>query len=499
MALFSNLRKNGDSLAAAIAGFCIIIFLSRHGGIGVSPDSVFYMSVAENLCTHHELKDFSQLTLVDFPAFYPFFLQFVMLITGLKPLLFGPWLNAFLFGLVIYLCGTMMNRFSFRHRWYKPAMLSCIVLSPSLQEIYSMIWSETLFIVLLLLLMMSLYHYYRLRSLRWLLTLGLLSGLAFITRYAGISFVITVGFLLLVSPGLPLRRRLLHLLVFAPVSAVLPAINLMHNVRASGTLTGYREEALRGLWDNLSDAGLVFDDWLPFLKHYPAVAPVVAILLITAFGLTWLWRLWRNRQFDSYENIATGFFLSYTLFMVISASLSRYQPLDNRLLCPVFIPMLWGIGGWLMQATQTAGRRKKTAIAASLLFFACFQYDQVSEDLSTWTDIRYAGIPGYTEDQWRKSATVQYIQKNKSLFRYGFGLYSNAHDAIWFFTGMKAELLPHNDFPKDVKQFLDEKHCYVVWFDDGYNPDLVGLEFITQVKKMRLLAKLEDGAVYETE
>ena len=498
MAWFAYLRKNGDSLIAAAAGFCIIILLARHGGIGISPDSVTYMSVAENLHSHHELKDFSQLALIDFPPFYPLFLQFVMTVTGMKPLLFAPGLNAFLFALVIYSCGVMMNRFSFYNRWYKIALLSCIVLSPSLQEIYSMLWSETLFIVLLLLLIITLYHYYRSRSILLLLLLGLLAGLACITRYAGIAFFVTAAFLLLVSPGLPIRKRLLHFLVFVAVSACLPAINLVHNRHASGTLTGYREEAIRSVWDNISDTGAVFCQWLPFLRKYPAAAPVVALLLIIALGLGWIWRLWRKRQFDSYENITTGFFLSYTLFMIISASLSRYQPLDNRLLCPVFIPLLWSIGGWLMAAIQMAGRWKKIWIAVGLLFFACFQYSQVRDDLETWTDIRYAGIPGYTEDQWQHSPTVLYIQKNKAAFRYGFGMYSNANDAIWFFTGMKAELLPHTDFGNDVKEFLTEKHCYVVWFNDGYNPDLAGLDFIINEKKMQLVEQLPDGAVYIT-
>jgi len=493
------LRKNGDSLIAAAAGFCLIIFLTRHGGIGISPDAVSYMSAAENLYHHRGLKDFSQLTMVDFPAGYPIFLQCIMLLTGATPLLYGPWLNAFLFALVIYTCGSMMNCFSYSNRWYKAALLSCIVLSPSLQEIYSMLWSETLFIVLLLLLMAVLHYYYRSRSLPLLLALGLLSGLACVTRYAGIAFVITIGFLLLVSPGRPLRKKLLHFFVFVSVSALLPAINLLHNARVSGTLTGYREEAIRGIGDNLSDTGWVFCNWLPFLKQFPAIAPVLALLLIAAFGCRWLWRLLRNRQFDSYENIATGFFLSYTLFMILSASLSRYQPLDNRLLCPVFIPLLWSIGGWLMEAIQAARRRRKLWIALALLLLVCFQYGQITEDKETWTDIRYAGIPGYTEDQWRHSPIVRYIQQNKALFRPGFGIYSNANDAVWFFTGMKAELLPHNDFPNDVKQFFDEKHCYVVWFDDGYNPDLAGLDFITRVKKMKLLVRLPDGAIYETE
>src|SRR4051794_23396474 len=116
MTWFAYLRKNGDSLIAAAAGFCIIILLTRHSGIGISPDSVIYMSVADNLHNHHALKDFDQLPLIDFPPLYPLFLQGVMTITGMKPLLFGPGLNAFLFALIIYTCGVMMNRFSFYNR-----------------------------------------------------------------------------------------------------------------------------------------------------------------------------------------------------------------------------------------------------------------------------------------------------------------------------------------------------------------------------------------------
>ena len=48
--------------------------------------------------------------------------------------------------LIIYLAGIIMEQFEYRSRWYKAAILSCIVLSPGLLEDYSMMWSETLFI-----------------------------------------------------------------------------------------------------------------------------------------------------------------------------------------------------------------------------------------------------------------------------------------------------------------------------------------------------------------
>jgi hypothetical protein len=37
----------------------------------------------------------------------------------------------------------------------------------------------------------------------------------------------------------------------------------------------------------------------------------------------------------------------------------------------------------------------------------------------------------------------------------------------------------------------------MVWFDDGENTDLVGMDFITRVKRMKLVKQFDDGAIYE--
>ena len=146
MPRFSSFKKNIDSLIAAAAGFVIIFLFTRHSGIGITPDSVVYLTAAENLTSSGRLADFTQDPLIDFPAFYPLFLSAIMLLTGLKALAFGPLLNALLFATVIYLSGSMMEKFSYRSKWYKVAVLSCIVLSPALLEDYSFLLSETLFI-----------------------------------------------------------------------------------------------------------------------------------------------------------------------------------------------------------------------------------------------------------------------------------------------------------------------------------------------------------------
>src|SRR6185369_4172106 len=122
------------------------------------------------------------------------------------------------------------------------------------------------------------------------------------------------------------------------------------------------------------------------------------------------------------------------------------------------------------------------AIVGSIAFLL-FQYGQLDTNDETWDGVKDAGIPGYAEDQWRLSPTVQFVQKDSALFRDGYTLYSDASDAIYFFTGRVGKFLPHKEYKPGLDEFLQNRHCYVVWFNDGENPELIDQHFITGVKK----------------
>ena len=492
-----SVKKNADSLVAAIAGFCIIILFTRHGGIGLSPDGVVYSSVAENIKNHGILRDYSQKTIVNFPVLYPVILSGISSITSIKPLFFAPVLNALLFAIIIYLSGMMLERFVFPSKWYKVLVLSCIVLSPCLLEVYSMFWSETFFIVWLLIFIILLGDYFKKHTIPALLATAVVAGLAAVTRYAGITVVATGGLLLLLDTQLPIRKKIWHLFLFAVTSPALLLINLARNYTVSGTLMGIREKAIRTLAENMHDTGAVFCDWLPFLAGHYSWAIVLTIILIVFFLILWLLQRTVHTQNVSYGHIACSFFLVYILFMLITASTSRYEQLNSRLLSPLFIPLVWGTSSGLIMLSQKIKASKRKWIAVlGILVFTSFQYNQLKADYETWDGVKDAGIPGYTEDEWKLSETVRYVQTNTDLFGKGYTVYSVADDAIYFFTGKSSYLLPHKDFPGEVNAFLDNPRCYVVWFNIGENTDLVGLHFIINVKKMKLFKQFSDGAIY---
>lgn len=489
--------RNYDTIIAAIAGFLIIHAFTRHSGIGVSPDSVVYMSTAANIHDHGVINDFSGSPMMDFPAFYPVFLSTLLFLTGHDAMSLGPALNGLLFALLIYVCGWLMERFSFRSKWYKWTLLSFIVLSPCLLEVYSMMWSETLFLLLLMIFILVARRYFLSHTVHTLIGIGIIAGLASVTRYAGITLIGTGGLLILCDSHLKTNKKFFHLVLFGAIAGVFPAVNLLRNHLVTGTLTGYREPAIRSFGRNLHDFGSVFCDWMPFFNNHYALASVIGSFWVIVFAGIFLRRLVRKDRLFSYENIATAYFIVYAVFMLVVSTISRFQQLDSRLLSPLFIPWLWGATCWIPTwIAAWPSYRRRWVIIASIVAALLFQTGQLSADNDNWEGIKYAGIPGYTEDQWTHSQTMDFVRRHRPMLQSGGTLYTNAYEGIWFLTGMHADMIPHKDLHQDVKEFLAENKFYVVWFDDGLNADLLSLEFIGHYKKLSSSYIFNDGAVY---
>jgi hypothetical protein len=487
-----------DAVPAAIAGFFIIQALCAYGGIGVSPDSVVYISTAQNIHDHGVINDFTNMPVMDFPAFYPVFLSALLFLTGRSILAIGPVLDGVLFAALIGLSGYLMNRFTRVSRGYKAILLLFILLSPCLLEVYSMIWSETLYLLLSLLFMISCYHYFRTHSIRWLLAMGGVAALSAVTRYAGVSLIATGGLLMLCDGRLrPSTKKLGHMALYGIVAISLPALNLYRNLRVTETLTGYREKGLTSLGTNIHDFGSVLCDWLPFFNERYGAATFVALLFILMITGIFLFRLVRGRDFFSCETIAMSYFVVYTGFILFTATVSRFQQLDSRLLSPLFLPWVWGSTCWMPASMQRRPRLwRKGAVVLAVIAAGCFMTGEVHAFRDNWDGIKDAGIPGYTENSWRKSETMAYVRTHKDSLERAGVIYSDAFEGLWFLAGIHAELIPHKDNPEDIDYMMKEDHFTVIWFDDAVNEDLIDVDYMS--KRKRLIGHLHfgDGAIY---
>jgi hypothetical protein len=495
--LFS-LSGNLDSLAAAIIGACIILVFSRHSGIGISPDSVTYISAARHLLDGQGFRAFDDLPVVDFPAGYPFFLATVSLFTGLDALQYGPVLNGLLFALLIYLCGTVMNGFYHGSRWYKRVLLTCLLLSPAILEVYSMLWSETLFLLLLMLFTLAIRQYLEKLSLKWLLLSAVLVALACITRYAAIVLAGIGLFLIFFEGSLPWSKRIRHCICFGIISVSLLAANLIRNEMVLHLATGERQKSTTPLLKNMEYFGNVLCDWL-LVKEDPVRSRMLTFLVLFIFLVSMLWCYFRRKTRRRYEYIVAATGLFYCLFMLFSATLSRYEQFTSRLLSPMFMPLLWCCSFWVPSFIARRKKRLKPFYTvAALVPAAVFLNIQLAADYETYDGVKDAGIPGYFEDPFPQSEIVRFIEQYRSRFRPGYRIYSNAGDAVYLFTGLPARLLPQLAFPGEVRAYYREPHNYLVWFNDVDNPDLPREQSVIRNKGMLLVKAFPDGALYVT-
>src|SRR6201996_8129306 len=493
------LSGNYDAIPVAIAGFFLVQALCAYGGIGISPDSVVYISTAQNIHDHGVINDFTNQPVMDFPVLYPIFLRSLLFLTGHSIVTIGPVLDGLLFALLIGVCGWMMNRFSHVSRGYKLLLLLFILGSPCLLEVYSYIWSETLFILLSVFFFIGCYQYFRDHRLHWLLIIAMIAGLSCVTRYAGISLAGLGGALMLCDARLRWSpKKLGHIALYSVVSLSFLVLNLYRNYKLTETLTGYREKGLTPLSENIHNFGSVLCDWLPFFNERYAAASVVALLFIFLITGIFIYRLVRRSGFFSYDTIALSYFVLYTIFILYTATVSRFQDLDSRLLSPLFLPWLWGSTVWIPGALQRCPVRwRKGAIGLSLVAAVCFLQGEWHSWKENWEGVHYAGIPGYSENTWRNSATMAYVREHRDSLQNAGTVYSDAFEGLWFLGGgLRAELIAHKDNPEDIRYMMREDHFTVIWFDDAINDDLIDIDYMRAHKQLVSEIHFKDGAIY---
>lgn len=490
--------NNLDSALAAVAGFIVIQIFSKHSGIGVSPDSVTYISAARHIVHGQGFIAFDNAPVTDFPLGYPFFLSVISFIARLDPLKFGPILNGTLFAMLLYGSGSIMNGFKNPSGWYKRVILACIILSPAMQEVYSLLWSETIFLPLILLFIVSMRNYLGKPEWKWLWISTCICAITCLTRYAGI-FLVPAGLcMIFFNRENAWRQRILHCFVFGSFSISLLLINIIHNLSLTGLATGPREKSSAGIFAILENFGGVISDWLLLdrVRAFAISATIIVVILFTATVIITR-RVGKIKYGLEFVTGVTG--LAYCIFMFVSSSVTRYEQFTSRLLSPMFIPLLWSLSWWIPEFIAGQSYRLKWLYgSAVLLITAWFLNTQLQADFEYYDGVKDAGIPGYQEDPFVQSDIVQWVEKNKSVFDPRVPVYSNAGDAVYFITGFATRQVPFSAFPVKVKQYYLSNNNYLIWFRDLDNPDMPDLHDILENKNMVVLKEFPDGAVYVT-
>ena len=489
-------------LAAALAHW------SMSSNIGVTPDSMIYLSAAERLVEGKGLTPIGyhfapaipgDLPLVSFPPAYPLLLASTSLFT--TDILTGAkYIHSFLFAANVFLLGVVIY-ISTRSLWPALCAIGLFQTSFPLLSIYTMARAEPLFMFFLLLTLLGAVFYIRKAQLWLLLVCGSFAAVAVMTRYAAVTILLPLVLTVIFQ-----KRRFKHAVLVAGV-ALLPLVGwVVHNRLGAGSSTG---RSLAFHFVGMLEARTFVESLILLFTPY-SLPGVVKLLLITIGVVVIVRALWMGlRGQTSIENRCIRFFsavmvATYVVFLAVYNSFTNPAvDLGPRVALPVYIFGMILVFS-LVERESAVGKRRIIfwgVVLSSLVLFSANV-----RPAAYWLSYRHREGEGFTSRAWRDSETVKFL---KALPPQTV-ISSNAADACYLFTKREVLRLParydptrardNTDFDAQMtalRDGLNDNHAVVIYFDRitwrWYLPTRNELEESYQLPVAKRFA---DGVVY---
>ncbi len=508
-------------LILALFGAGMVLFASGPYGIGLSPDSVGYVATARHLAAGRGAVTYDGKPLVVYPPLYPLLLALASRLSGIDPLPLSRFVQALLFGMIVYLGGILF----FLHlrecrRCAFLGALSVLVGYPILR-VSVMAWSEPLFIVLVLLyLFLAAIYVSEKDSTPVLLLMALSIALAALTRYIG-GLLIVAG---LVDVVLAARRsrthrvRFGHMFLLLLVSVLPLGLWLIRNHMLTGTLTGPRGASRYGLAQNILLTAVTLLSWylpLPgpaFIARYKGAlfsfgGGGILLLLLLSLAIAGFVRVRRRQELGlrcpRWDLCPAIVFLAfYVGGLLLSATWVAYDRIGDRLLAPIYIPwmlLLWATGYHLWRRFAV---KRRFRIDWIVVFMLVLLVHPTASAISTLQQVRKDGL-GYNGRLWARSETIRYLQSHASQCPL---IYTNDPLVVYVRARRVAKMSPHKRYynsPTLANHLQALRGTWpggpracLVWFDEVHRDYLFPVAELATVAHIKRMARLSDGTIY---
>lgn len=517
----------------------VTVWLATPFGIGINPDSTVYIDAARNLLNDRGLValtgrgEFKPLT--HYPPLYPSVLALLtrvgFLLGGLSIESVARVLNSFLFGANVLLVGIAIRSYV-RDSFWLPILGALLTLTaPDIAGIHTFALTEGLFIFLSLSGLVSLSRFIESERRAWLTASAAVIALALLTRYVGVTLVLTGVLVLLFVNGRSLRRRCFDALGFGLIACAPMALWAVRNMRVGSGMTdreyGFHLVRLRQIAAGLSTVS----SWLLLGKvrtDYRAIFFVVEVAAASLFVIYLLRRsranalvnkdhpddaaadearaLRKRRSSSPLPIIFLVFIVSYVAFLIFTAFfVDADTVLDARALVPVHVAAIVLVSGLAWKVSESFRPRRSIQIAFVAL--AIMLLGSYSIRGAMWFMQARQDGQGYASRAWKESETIAHVKNLPA----GVPIYSNGYDAIHYLTHRPAIYLPekvkhstgreNEIYDAEVESMgkaLTERSGLLVYFNTfperWFLPSEVELK---QRLKLRSVGTNFDGSVYE--
>ena len=491
-------------LAFAAAGW--VVAATRAWGLGVSPDSVTYLTTAEQFARGWGFlpqEETAELATPHFPPLFPMALAAVSVVDDDLRVV-ARWLGVALMAVNVVLVALLGARAAGRVGACVVALL--VATNDAMLDAHAWLLSEPLAIAFtlaaLLLLTDGITPATSRKRRRWLLfCAALATAAACLTRYAAISLIAAGMLAIVFAHHATWRQRLVEAVTYAVIATAPLGLWVLRNRMLAGTGTN-RRLSWNGIskrhWEQLGDA---VERWasLPQSGWALLIASVAAAVGVGVAVFVLRRRVARpatgaNATQRDAERIAVlrplllfaGCYAALVLTTV--AFLDRSTPLDSRILLPLQVSL--AIPAMTLGWTLLSGMRHGPVIAVGVVAFMTAA--GVTGSISLANDLAADGH-GFTARWWTQSPTLKYA----GTIPTAQPIYSNAPEVLYVHLRRPARLLARGSDP-DLARRLRWEGARVVWFDRYKRSGSLDAESVL-VRKLGLvrIARTGDGSIYQ--
>lgn len=505
MTRLTNLRLASFLLLFLIAVLgTLLILRTTPEGLGLSDDSIAYIAGARSMLAGHGYREAwlaSNGPVTHFPPGFSSVLAFFGLF-GMDPLRGARFVNAILFGLNAGLLGVLAWRMT-------PSLTAGLVLaalfvgSGEMLQVHAAAMSEPLFIFLCLLSfwMFDLYFEFPPSSVGrgiagewwWLAACASFSGMAYLTRYAGLALAATFIFAICILRT-SWRKRLTTIGIF--LAGFLPWVLgwTLRNWLVADNVTNrtfvWHPITLENLQIGRYEFSQFFipvEAWRREIFKQPYI---IEALIVIVLGAVLIWTLFKTWTYISKPNqlsasnrggklsrevisFAVALFISAYLAS-ITASMTMFDAATKfqiRILAPVYVGLfilLINAGVWLR------GKNRAVVIVLTFIFLGFAVYKQ-SVTITQW---QKSGL-GYASFKWYDSEAMAYLRSLPDDIK----IYTNEPGAVYLYVKRGAAVLPDRfdsatalaraeDFEKNLvimQREINAGQAVLALFDHGGN------------------------------
>ncbi len=493
-------------VACAIATYSLIVSTRKYG-IGVSPDSLVYFSLADNLANGNGFLRFDGIYEVLRAPFYPILLAAFSLF-GIPPITSALLVNIACYDLIIILSGILLINILKGNLTVTLSGILFVVCSVPILWVACMAWTELLFISEILAFLHCFYLNHKYASTKYLIYLSLVIAFASITRYLGITLLITLVLYILFDRRDILKAKISKVLISSSISLLPICIWCVRNYSLSGTPFGKRGPSTLQLHDYFEYTGRIIVSW--FFPADLITDPKMHYLVISAIFVLYCAYVARvlakRKTTDESAYPSMLLFIVYSITLIFISSNTNFVLSDyRRYMVPLFVIFIINsmfLFDWIIKKNGgKIGAHIFIIIVALLSNIAPIAYNHIVIQIKSMN-----GAGSYATRRWVESPMIQYFTNYMHKYPGSNTVYSNSHYALYYVMCLNSVVAEtqivstprRNKTEAGLKGKFPADNGYCLMFNN-VRRDYMSIEQLENICKVSLIKEFGDGSIYRLE